>query len=530
MTANAQQAADRGVVGQRALEGSPASPRARPVRDASDADDPAWSEARGRFPIVIIGAGFSGLCMAIALKRAGIDSFVLLEKASDLGGVWRENTYPGACCDMPALLYSYSFEPNPRWSRYNAPQREILSYIRHCAAKYGIERHIRYGTRVERARFDAASGSWLVHTDAGAAPLRARALVVGNGTFHLPRLPEIPGRETFRGTAFHSAQWDHGCELAGKRVAVVGTAASALQFVPEIAPRVAQLQVYQRTPQWILPSPDRPTTARERAAFARFPWLMRLARALIYWRFEARVLAMKVEPRLMRYVERKAQAHLRATVADPALRRKLTPDYRMGCIRILFSDAYYPALARPNVELVTDPIAAITPRGVRTADGREREVDVIVYATGFRTTHNLTELHLAGPDGRELGPTFRQNAESYLGITVSGFPNLYLMRGPNTAVGFSSSIFMMEAQAHYILACVETLRATGARAMDVRPEAQAAFTRALHAEFRGSVWGSGCRSFHVDEQSGRNTYLWPGSSWDYWLRTRRVRLADFQLT
>ena len=477
------------------------------------------------FPILIVGTGFSGLAMAIRLKQAGFNDFLLLEKAGDVGGTWRENTYPGAACDVPSLLYSFSFEPNPGWSRAFSPQREILEYLRHTARKYGIMPHIRFHAEVDGAAFDEATGAWTVHTKDGESR-RARALVLGNGALHLPSRPNIPGRDSFAGQAFHSAQWNHDYDLEGKRVAVIGTGASTIQIVPKLAPIVSKVHVFQRTPPWIVPRMDRAFTPEEQATFARAPWIQRARRAAVYWKFEARVLGFTVDQRLLKLGEIIAKKHLHSQIKDPALRAALTPSYKMGCKRVLLSDDYYPALTKPSVELVTTSIQAIEPGGVRTTDGQLREVDAIVYSTGFNVAEYLTPIHLTGIGGCDLATTWRKSPEAYLGITVAGFPNLYLLMGPNTGLGHNSMIFMIEAQARYAVQCIQALRDQRLVSLDVRADTQSSFNVELQAKLVNTVWQSGCSSWYLTD-TGRNASIWPGSTWDYWRRTRKVKLDDF---
>jgi cation diffusion facilitator CzcD-associated flavoprotein CzcO len=476
--------------------------------------------------VAVVGTGFSGLATAILLKQAGISSFVLLEKAGEVGGTWRENTYPGAACDVPSHLYSFSFEPNPAWSHAFSPQPEILEYLRHCARKYELLPYIRFHTRVVGAEFDEARGVWRVRTQSGPG-VEARVLVLGNGALHLPTLPDIPGRERFQGLAFHSAQWRHDVDLTGKTVAVVGTGASAIQFVPQLAKQVGRLYLFQRNPPWILPRFDKAFGPRWHRRFARVPLLRRLYRAALYWNSEWHVLLFLKVSWLTRLVEWVSRRHLAKSVADPRLREQLTPRYRLGCKRVLLSSDYYPAVQRPNVELVTEGIESIGPRGVRTRDGVEREVDAIVYGTGFDVARYMAPLHIVGRQGRVLNELWHEAPRSYLGITVSGFPNLFMLMGPNTGLGHNSMIFMIEAQVRYAVQCIQALRSQDLRWLDVRPEVQDAFNDSLREKLGQTVWQSGgCRSWY-QSASGQNGAIWPGSTLDYWLRTRQLHLGDY---
>ncbi|MEW6270457.1 MAG: NAD(P)/FAD-dependent oxidoreductase [Thermodesulfobacteriota bacterium] len=478
-----------------------------------------------RLEAVIVGTGFSGIAMGILLRKAGIDSFVILEKASDVGGTWRDNTYPGAACDIPSHLYSFSFEPKPDWTRSYSPQREIQGYLRACVDRHDLRRHIRFGCEVTGAAFDEAAGTWTVRV-AGGEPVVARALVLGNGALSIPAYPAIPGLDSFQGKTFHSARWDHGYDLRGKRVAVIGTGASAIQFVPEIAPEVGRMQVFQRTPPWVLPKPDRAMTEREKWLFRHVPGARWLYRAFTYWTHELRAIGFVIHPRLMKQAEKLARRHLAATVRDPALRAKLTPSYTMGCKRILMSNDYYQTLQRDNVELVTDAIRRVTATGIETADGVVHEVDAIVLGTGFTATDYLAPLDVAGLDGRLLNDVIRERPETYLGITVHGFPNLFLMMGPNTGLGHNSMVFMIEAQARFALQAIEKLRADDLAYMDVELPVQRAFNERIQAKLARSVWSSGCRSWYLKD--GHNATIWPGFTWQYWLETRRLDPADFR--
>jgi len=475
---------------------------------------------------IIVGAGFSGLCAGIELKRAGIDDFVILEQADRVGGTWRDNHYPGAACDIPSHLYSYSFEPNPRWSRAYGGQAEILAYLEHCAAAYGLGPHLRFGARVERADYDEARATWTVGVRGG-RPLTGRSLILGNGALHLPAIPELPGRERFAGKTFHSARWDHDYPLDGKRVAVIGTGASTIQFVPQIAPRAARLSVFQRTPPWIVAKPDRPIGGREQWLLAHVPGAHWLRRTGLYWLLESRVLGFAFAPRLSRMFERFAQNHLDHSVRDPALRAKLLPSYRLGCKRVLISNDYYPALVRDNVELVTDRIAAIEPSGIRTTSGTLHEVDAIIYGTGFKVVDYLSAMQVVGAGGRELNEVWRGQVRNYLGINVSGFPNLFLLMGPNTGLGHNSMIFMIEAQARYAVHAIRAMRRNSLAALDVKPAVERAFGAEIAGKLQGTVWTSGCSSWYM--APGGEVLLWPGFTFDYWRRTRRVDLRNYEV-
>ncbi|GAA4061894.1 flavin-containing monooxygenase [Nonomuraea soli] len=477
--------------------------------------------------IVIIGSGFAGIGMAIKLKDAGYHDFVILEKAADLGGTWRDNTYPGCACDVPSHMYSFSFDLNPGWSRMFSPQEEIWRYMRSCVERYGLAGHFRFGQEVVGLEWDDAAREWEVAV-AGGAPLRCKAVVSGIGALHIPKFPDIPGRESFAGPAFHSAEWDHSIDLTGKRVAVIGTGASAIQFVPRIAPQTAHLTLFQRTPPWIQPKPDFPITGRLKK-FVERPGGARTLRNAIYWSLETRALGFTIDPRLMKVHERMALRHLEQQVPDPELRAKLTPDYTIGCKRILLSSDYYPALTRPNVTLDTSAITAITPTGVVTASGEEIEVDVIVYGTGFKVVDALNDQRIIGRDGLKIQDAWRDGIETYYGITTSGFPNLFFLLGPNTGLGHNSVVFMIESQVRYVMECLRLLSRTKARAIDVLPSHQRAFNRRLQERLDRLVWAEGgCRSWYLDEH-GVNRTLWPGFTFEYWARTRKVNTGAYEL-
>jgi cation diffusion facilitator CzcD-associated flavoprotein CzcO len=478
--------------------------------------------------VAIVGAGFGGIGLAIRLRRAGIGSFTIFERAASIGGTWRENTYPGAACDIPSHLYSFSFEQNPTWNRAYAGQAEILRYLQSCVDKYGLREHIRFGTGVSSARFDERRNLWVLDLSDGGT-FEATVLVTACGLLNRPQLPNVPGREAFGGPAFHSARWRHDVDLTAKRVGVIGTGASAVQIVPEIAPRAASLVLFQRSAPYVIPKADRDYRAFEKTLFRRLPFVQHINRALTYAAHEVRFVAFGYSRAAMKPSRRIFERLLERQVADPELRRKLTPDYEMGCKRIMISNDYYRALARENVEVVTDPVERITPAGVVTRDGRERPFDALVYATGFAATEFLVPMRVTGRNGAALDDAWRGGAEAYLGIAVSGFPNFFMLYGPNTNLGHNSIIFMLEAQIAYVMDAIETL-ARGKRVrLDVRPEVQAAFNRRLQKRLTTSVWAAGCTSWYVDA-AGKNTVNWPGFTFDYRLRTSKLNLRDYALS
>jgi len=474
----------------------------------------------------IIGSGFSGLGMAIRLKQAGRDNFVIFERASDLGGTWRDNTYPGCQCDVESNLYSYSFAPSPAWTRTYALQAEIWDYLRVCAERYGLGKHIRYQHEVQSATWDESAARWRIETTQG--QFSADVLVAATGPLSEPSLPAIPGLDEFPGPRFHSAAWDHDVDLAGKRVAVVGTGASAIQFVPRIQPKVAQLHLFQRTPPWVLPHRDRPVRRFARALYRAVPGWQGLVRAGVYWSRELFVRPfMKPSPNSL--PERLARSHLDKQVADAALRARLTPRYAIGCKRILISNDYYPAIQKPNVELVTDGIQEVRGRSIVTAGGQEREVDVIILATGFRVTEMPFARRVTGREGRCLADQWSGSPAAYRGTAVAGFPNLFFLLGPNTGLGHTSVLVMAEAQIRYVMGCLGHLERSGMAALEVRREAQDAFNADVQLRLRDTVWNAGgCRSWYLDP-TGRNTTIWPGMTWPYVRLLRRFDPAAYHL-
>ncbi|SEF88759.1 Predicted flavoprotein CzcO associated with the cation diffusion facilitator CzcD [Thermomonospora echinospora] len=476
--------------------------------------------------IVIIGTGFGGLGMAIQLIRSGFHDFLVLEKSGDLGGTWRENTYPGCACDVPSHMYSFSFELNPGWTRMFAPQREIQEYLHRTADKYGVKRYIRYNSKVERMEYDDAAQRWEV-TLADGTRYRPKAVVSGIGALHIPSYPDLPGLDTFKGTTFHSAEWDHTYDLTGKRVAVIGTGASAIQFVPKVAEQAAQLHVFQRTAPWIQPKPDKEFGTGVRAFLKTVPGAARTLRYGIYWALEARAVGFTVDPRLSGPMDKLARRHIRRQIADPELRRKVTPDYTIGCKRVLLSNDYYPALTRPNVDLITEGVAEVREHSIVTGDGRELEVDCIIYGTGFKVVDALAEQQIVGRGGVKLQELWAEGAEAHHGVTLPGFPNFFMLLGPNTGLGHNSVVFMIEVQIQHILSCLRLLAEQRADTIEPRPEAVRRFNDRMHRRLRRAVWNEGgCTSWYLDA-NGVNRTLWPGFTFEYWLSSRRARPADY---
>jgi cation diffusion facilitator CzcD-associated flavoprotein CzcO len=484
------------------------------------------------YRVVVIGAGFGGIGMAAALQQAGIEDFLVVDKATELGGTWRDHTYPGLACDVPSHLYSYSFRPG-RWSRRFPPQQEILAYLRALVAERGLGSRLRFGSGVISAEFDERGGVWNLALDDGTS-LQATAVVCAVGQLGRPALPRIEGRDDFAGPAWHSARWDHGVDLTGKRVAVIGTGASAIQFVPEIAKAAAHVDVYQRSAPYVLPKGDRRYRHAEQVIFDQFPVLRKADRLRIFLYGELLTSGFVLSPKLLAGPMRLWRRQLDKQIPDPRLRAKCVPDYVMGCKRVLFSNDWYPALTRQNVTLVTDPIERIVPEGVVTANGAAdaagstRQADVIIYGTGYKTTEFLAPMALSGLAGRDLRETWRDGAEAYLGITVSGFPNFFMLYGPNTNLGGNSIIYMLEGQIGYALGAIQALREHGLDWLDVRPEVQRTFNTWVDTASRTSVWESGCHSWYTTA-AGRNISNWPDHTFLYRHRVRRFELASYRV-
>jgi cyclohexanone monooxygenase len=470
---------------------------------------------------LVVGAGFAGLGTAIKLDEHGFSDFVVVEKGDTVGGTWRDNTYPGAACDVPSQLYSYSFAPNPGWSRSFSPQPEIQAYIERTARESGVLDRFRFGVTFEDATWDEDDQVWTVTTDHG--DVTADILVTGTGGLSEPRLPEIEGIDSFEGEIFHSARWNHDYDLTGKRVAVIGTGASSIQIVPEIAEQVSHLDLYQRTAPWVMPRRDRDYTRVEKLAFRYVPFFQKAYRTGIYWGRECFVPGFTVDPRLAAPARKMALKNIENGISDPALRKAVTPDYQIGCKRILISNDYYPALDRDDVDLVTDGITRITPDGIVTADGSTREVDAIIVATGFYTTEQPIAQHIKGRNGRTLADSWNEEGmAAYKGTTIAGFPNLFQIVGPNTGLGHSSMVFIIESQIAYILSALQKMGEREIATVEPRAEAQQAWNTDVQERMQRTVWSTGgCASWYLDSH-GRNTTLWPRTTFKF-----RSLLSEF---
>lgn len=478
--------------------------------------------------VAIIGSGFSGLGMAIRLKEEGRHDFRIIEKEGGVGGTWRVNHYPGCACDVQSHVYSFSFEPNPEWTRMFAPRDEIRAYLEHCADKYGIRPHIQLNTALNKAEWDEDAALWRLQDNHGNR-YTANMLVSGIGALSAPSYPNVPGRERFRGRAFHSQDWDHDYELRGKRVGVIGTGASAIQFVPEVQKEASNLKVFQRSAPWIMPKPDRPIRPWERALFRRAPSAQTLQRKALYWKLEARALPMLVNPKLLRFARAAAQRHIHSQITDPVLRRKVMPDYEFGCKRVLMSNNYYPALDKPNVELVTDNIQEITETGIRTADGEHHELDAIIYGTGFKATDPVPKGLLKGRGGQDLQELWRTGPEAYKGTTVHGFPNFFMIMGPNTGLGHNSMVYMIEAQIQYALDALRTMEKRGLDWVDVKSRKQAHYNSQLQGRLSGSIWtDGGCTSWYLHPETGKNVALWPNFTFRFAQQTCRFDPISYE--
>lgn len=474
--------------------------------------------------VAILGAGFSGLCMAIRLREEGLETFTIYEKADDVGGTWRENTYPGVACDVPSHLYSFSFEQNPNWSRRYSPGEEIWDYMRHCAKKYDLYRSIQFGKTVTAIEHDGVK--WRIDFADGSS-VKADYAISGLGGLHAPNIPEFEGLQSYKRPMFHTAQWRHDVDLTDKRVAIIGSAASALQVIPEIVDKVAHLDVYQRTPNWIIPREDYAYPKWVRSLFEKAPWLERVYRGFYFSMMEMRFGAFKKDDNLTkRYVSRMFKRYLKKQVSDPALRAKLTPDYPVGCKRILISDDYFEAIQKEKVELVTDPIGAITEEGVRTKDGKERAVDVLIMATGFMPFDILESIDVTGPSGRSLREEWKGGITAHRTLCAPGFPNFFLLLGPNSGLGHNSVITMIEAQVNYVLKLMRQAMDKGAALVEPKPEAAKAYDAQLQNDLEGRVWAANCGAWYVDAH-GRNYTLYPHTVRQYLREMKEPAEAEY---
>jgi cation diffusion facilitator CzcD-associated flavoprotein CzcO len=471
--------------------------------------------------VTIIGTGFSGIGMAVRLKAAGFEDLTILERAHEVGGVWRDNTYPGAACDVPSHLYSFSFAPDGRWSRRFAPQAEIKAYLQRVAEEHDVLRHVRFGTDVVRSTYDEERRVWQLELGSGEV-LETDVLIAACGQLSRPSYPDVPGLADFAGTRFHSAQWDHSADLAGKRVVVLGTGASAIQFVPEVVKQASHVTLLQRSAPYVLHKPDRAYGARSQAVLARQPAVLKADRARVFVANELRSLGFNTEPRLLKGHQLAFRAQLRRDVPDLALRAKLTPTDPMGCKRILQSNDWYPALTQSHVNVVTEQVVRVLPEGVETADGVLHEADVLILGTGFTATELLLPMEVVGPSGT-LQQAWSHGAEAFLGSAVAGFPNLFLMYGPNTNLGHNSIILMLESQIAWITQAVQAVTPGGS--IEVRAAVQAQYNAWLQRKLGGTVFAGGCTSWYLTKE-GRNTQNWPGTTLAFRRRTRRLAPGD----
>jgi len=477
--------------------------------------------------VAIVGAGFGGLGMAIRLKQEGTDDFVLIERGDDVGGTWWANSYPGCQCDIPSNLYSFSFARNPDWDRAYPMRDQILEYLRDCARRFGILPHTRVGCELLAATWVADAQRWELETTTG--PLAARVLVAAPGLLSEPSTPDLPGFERFEGNAFHTADWDHSDDLTGKRVALIGAGATAVQVVPEIQPRVGRLHLFQRTPPWVIPHTDHPVAVGMRDLYRRLPALQKLSRAGIYAIRESLAFGITRDRRWLKATELNARLHLRRQVPDPKLRARLTPDYEIFCKRIILSSRWYPAIQAPNVDLVGSGIAEVREHSVVDGDGVEREIDTLIYATGFKPAELPIAERIRGSDGSSLAEVWQGSPQAYLGTTVAGFPNLLFFYGPNTNLGHSSIVYVLESQFAYALDALHTMRQLGAAEFEVRPEVQEVYNEELQERLADSVWNTGgCGSWYFD-RNGRNSIQWPGFTFEYRRRTRRFDAESYRL-
>ncbi|GAJ79082.1 putative flavin-containing monooxygenase [Nocardia brasiliensis NBRC 14402] len=476
--------------------------------------------------VAIIGGGFAGIGAAIRLKQKGIDDFAIFERGESIGGTWRDNTYPGAACDIPSRLYSYSFAPNPDWSHTYSGSNEILGYIETMVAEFGLAPHLRFGHNVTGIVFDEAAGRWEISVEGRADTVLARTVVLASGPLANAGFPNIRGIESYAGHKIHSARWDHDYDFTGKKVAVVGTGASAVQIIPELVDKAASVKVFQRTPGWVLPRVNRRTNAVTRELYRRVPAAEQLARQAWFYGHESVALGVVWNTPLTRVVELVGKAQLRRQVKDPWLRRQLTPDFRAGCKRLLMTDDYYPALQRDNCKLITWPIATLSERGIRTAEGIEHQADCIVFATGFDVSKTGTPIPVVGRDGRVLADEWSRGAYAFKSVAVSGYPNMFLTFGPNSGPGHNSALVYMEAQIDYLVQGIDTILKQDLRVLDVRKDRQDRYNEGMQRRLTGTTWNSGCKSWYLTED-GFNATMYPGFASQYVNQLRTVDLADY---
>jgi cation diffusion facilitator CzcD-associated flavoprotein CzcO len=476
--------------------------------------------------IAIVGAGFGGLGMAIRLKQAGRDDFVVLERAADIGGTWWVNTYPGCQCDIPSNLYSFSFARKSDWTTAYPMREQILDYLHECAERFGVRPHVELECELLDAAWDPERGRWDIETSTGR--VSARVLVSAPGLLSEPFVPDLPGLDRFEGTWFHTTGWDHEHDLTGRRVAVLGTGATAVQVVPSIREKVERLFVFQRTPPWVIPHLDHPVGPRLRRLYRRAPALQGLVRGTVWSLHELLVPGMTRDPRMLKAHELLARLNMRRSIRDADLRRRLTPDYAIGCKRVLLSSDWYPAITEANVELVTSGIGEVREGSIVDGEGTEHEVDTIVFATGFAPSDPPIAGRLRGREGRPLSEIWQGSPKAYLGTTITGFPNLFLLYGPNTNLGHNSIVYMLESQMAYVLSALDSMDERGAGSAELRPEVQHAFDAEMQERLRRSVWNSGCSSWYLDRH-GRNSLQWPGFTFEFRRRTRRFDTASYRL-
>lgn len=477
------------------------------------------------FSILITGTGFSGICVGIQLKKAGINNFKILEKANDVGGTWRDNTYPGAACDVKSNLYSFSFEPNPNWPREFSAQGEILQYIKHCVKKYDLEQHIIFNWEVATSIYHEKEAMWELISKTN-EHLFANVAIFGNGPLHIPSLPEIEGIQDFKGEVFHSARWNHNYNLEGKNVCVVGTGASAIQFVPEIQPRVKNLYLMQRSAPWVLPKRDGEFSPTEHVLFEKVPFLQKLNRDFIYYFNEAQVIGFMYNDRILKLGEAIGTSHMKKFIKDPELRKKLTPNYRLGCKRVLLSNNYYSALAQSNVDVITDGIAKFTKNSVITQDCKERKIDALILGTGFHVADSFMYYDVHGRNDVQMKDSFTEGPHAYYGAAIHNFPNMFMMLGPNTGLGHNSMIYMIESQTNYVVDAIRKMIDQNIRSIEVREEVEEKYNREIQKKLKNTIWDSGCKSWYLSA-NGKNHTVWPGFTTEFRKRTAQIDLADY---